>query len=78
MNYQLTDTQQKAVEHIADSELRPIEHIVSMLFIEGIRFGYGNTDYQPYFGECNETVIFENKLQDEIAQQVLTQRAPKS
>jgi hypothetical protein len=77
MNYQLTDTQQKAVELIAKSELRPIEHIVSMLFIEGIRFGY-QTEYQPYFGECSETAKFEDKLQEEIAQQVLPPQTTES
>ena len=63
MNFTLNDTQQKVLEEVAEAEMRPVEQMLSMLLVQGIRFYF--CDYvSPFYNEVDadklETTLLDN------------------
>ena len=66
MNFTLNDTQQKALEEVAEAEMRSVEQMLSMLLAQGVRFYF--CDYcSPFYNEVNADKL-ENQLLDNAKQ----------
>ena len=59
-NYTLNEVQQQVLKDIAAAEMRPIEQMLSLLLVQGVRFYFA--DYiSPFYNEVDADKL-ENKL----------------
>jgi len=62
MNYTLNDAQMSALTEVAESELRTVEQMLSLLLAEGVRFYF--CDYESPHGRVNDVKIVNSLTQN--------------
>ena len=62
-NYTLNEVQQQVLKDIAEAEMRPIDQMLSLLLVQGIRFYF--CDYvSPFYNEVDADKLEEKLLKD--------------